>query len=64
MAKKRLNRWMNGSGLLTKTLLAQETSINYVWLRMAKMEMDCDLKKLAIFFFLNTVMCILEPYKN
>ena len=27
-----------------------ETSIRYFWLRLARMEMDCNLKKLANFF--------------
>ena len=27
-----------------------ETTINYVWLRMARMEVDCNLKKLVKFF--------------
>ena len=34
------------------------TSINYLLLRMARMEMDCNLKKLASFF--KFVLCIAE----
>ena len=53
--KTYLNRWNrlnNGSVLLTIT------STNFVCLQMARMEMDCNLKKLAYFF--KFLLCILE----
>ena len=40
-----------------------ETSIRYFWLRMARMEMDCNLKKLAN-YFLGVSRTILQLYDS
>ena len=45
----------NSSGLLIKILLVHKIRIIHLWLWMAGMEMDCNLKKLA-----NFILCILE----
>ena len=35
---------------ITLEVLRNEHNINYVWLQMARIEMDCNLKKMANFF--------------